>query len=162
MAITCIPSSYRKTIKAPFFLRILTKVTISHYLMRYLTQQQLFSCNLIARSKRRRKARLRGVFYPLSKYAHKMINDWSIMLLNLYNSREKNTDSLRGSQSEWRPKIVAGLDVDGLKICSTCLFFLRFALRLNFSFVLRINGFLQQLVFSSILFINRLIPLAIQ
>ena len=131
--------------------------------MRYLTPQQLFSCNLIARSKRRRKARLRGVFYPLSKYPHKTTNDWSIMLLNLYNSREKNTDSLRGSQSEWRPKIVAGLDVDGLKICSTYLFiFLRFALRLNFSFVLRINGFLQQLVFSGILFINHLIPLAIQ
>ena len=131
--------------------------------MRYLTQQQLFSCNLIARSKRQRKARLRGVFYPLSKYAHKTTNDWSIMLLNLYNSRETNTDSLRGSQSEWRPKIVAGLDVDGLNICSTYLFiFLRFALRLNFSFVLRINGFLQQLVFPGILFINRLIPLAIQ
>ena len=132
--------------------------------MRYLTQQQLFSCNLIAPSKRRRKARLRGVFYPLSKYAHKTTNDWSIMLLNLYNSREKNTDSLRGSQSEWRPKIVAGyLDVDGLNICSTYLFiFLRFALRLHFSFVLRINGFLQQLVFPGILFINRLTPLAIQ
>ena len=67
------------------------------------------------------------------------------------------------NKSEWRPKILAGLDVDRLKICSTCLFiFLRFALRLNFSFVLRINGFLQQLVFSGILFINRLIPLAIQ
>ena len=131
--------------------------------MRYLTQQQWFSCNLIARSKRRRKARLCGVFYPLSKYAHKTTNNWSIILLNLYNSREKNTDSLRGRQSEWRPKIVAGLDVDGLKICSTYLFiFLRFALRLNFSFVLWINGFLQQLVFSGILFINRLIPLAIQ
>ena len=131
--------------------------------MRYLTQQQLFSCNLFARSKQRRKARLRGVFYPLSKYAHKTTNDWSIMLLNLYNSREKNTDSLRGSQSEWRPKIVAGLDVDGLNICSTYLFiFLRFALPLNFSFVLRVNGFLQQLVFPGILFINCLIPLAIQ
>ena len=85
------------------------------------------------------------------------------MLVNLYNSREKNTDSLRGSQSEWRPKIVAGLDADGLKICSNYLFiFLRFALCLNFSFVLQINGFLQQLVFSGILFISRLIPLAIQ
>ena len=85
------------------------------------------------------------------------------MLLNLYNSK-KNTDSLRGSKSEWKPKIVAHLDVDGLKICSTCLFIvLRFALRLNISFVLRINGFLQQLkVFSVILFTNCLTPLAIQ
>jgi len=85
------------------------------------------------------------------------------MLLNLYNGK-KNTDSLRESQSEWRPKIVAGLDVDGLKICSTCLFiFLRFTLHLNFSFVLQINGFLQQLKFFwGILFTNRLTPLAIQ
>ena len=85
------------------------------------------------------------------------------MLLNLYNSK-KNTDSLRGSQSEWRPKIVANFDVDGLKICSTCLFnVLRVALRLNFSFVLHINGFLQQLkVFSGILYTNGLTPLAIQ
>ena len=94
-----------------------------------------------------------------------MLTSWqmTIMLLNLYNSK-KNTDSLRESQSEWRPKIVAGFDVDGLKICSTCLFnVLRFALRLNFSFVLRINGFLQQLkVFSGILYTNRLKPLAIK
>ena len=84
------------------------------------------------------------------------------MLLNLYNSKKKYR--FRGSQSELRPKIVAGFDVDGLKICSTCLFeVLRFALRLNFSFVLRINGFLQQLkVFSGILYTNRLTPLAIQ
>ena len=82
------------------------------------------------------------------------------MLLNLYNSK-KNTDSLRGSKSEWRPKIVASLDVDGLKICSICLFIvLRFALRLNIRFVLQIDGFLQQLkVFSGILFTNRLTPL---
>ena len=92
-----------------------------------------------------------------------MLTSWqmTIMLLNLYNSK-KNTDSLRESQSEWRPKIVAGFDVDGLKICSTCLFnVLRFALRLNFSFVLL--GFLEELkVFTGILYTNRLTPLAIQ
>ena len=130
--------------------------------MRTLSVLDKYRANVLGPC-RARAITLFTVFPWRVTYAHKATNDWSIMLLNLYNSREKNTDSLRGSQSEWSPKIVAGLDVDGLNICSTYLFiFLWFALRLNFSFVLRIDGFLQQLVFLGILFINRLISLAIQ
>ena len=96
----------RGNYKSSFILRIIKKVMISHRLMRYLTHQQLFSCNFIVRSKRRKAGlRLWGL-YPLWKYAHKPTNDWSIMLLNLYNSK-KNTDSLSGTQSEWRPLVLS-------------------------------------------------------
>ena len=88
--------------------------------MRYLVHRLLSSRNLIAQSKGQ-KASPCGVSCQLScqlsKYAHKTLNDWSIILLNLHNNK-----TYRFSKGEWvealdqAAMVTAGLGNSGVVV----------------------------------------------